>query len=779
MFLSILKKDLKRKKTMNCILLIFVLISAMFAASSVNNIVAVTNGIDYYFEKAGMSDLFVIAKEPEGEPVGEILEENSSVTGFRREQILRPSQGVLTVKGEDLSGELSYCGIMAASGAQLRYFDENDDQITDCPDGKVYVTVAFAGKAKDGIEKGDSLTFEYGDEVLELEVAGFVKDAFLGAEMMSNFRFLLSDDDYERLANAQGTSPEDSCGVYYIDTTDIEGVRLDIASGANILFAQPQRIIRMSYILYMLVAGILLIASVGLLIVSFVVMSFAISFTIAEDMHEIGVMKAVGLKNSSIRGLYLVKYLCISVVGAAIGFALSLPFSRMLLSSVSRNMVLGSDSSLLYGALSALGVVLLTLAFCWSFTGRIKKLSPVDAVRSGQTGERFHKKSLISRSRSRLSSTGFMALNDIFSSPKQFSLLTAVFTLCTLIVMILANAANTLKSEKILYLFGTTKSDVYITGSSDLFETDEELEEILEREGMPAKVHTEELYNLPVYAGDKRLSLLFQYCSKTSASDYVYEEGSAPQDSSEIALSFNAADALGVGVGDKVTITVNGREDKYMVTALMQSFCQLGEAGRLHESFDLTGAARSNIMGQQIDFTDSPDRKEILRRTDRIKEIFGEEKVFDAAGFVNDTARSADTVSSVKSLLLAVILFIVLLICVLMEHSFISREKQEIALMKALGFRTGQISAQHALRFVIVGAVSALIAAALCLPLTKLAIDPIFGIMGATKGVSYKLEPAEVFLLYPAIVTAAVAIGAWITSLSIKRIKASDTSGNE
>ena len=36
MFLRILKKDLKRKKTMNCILLIFVLISAMFAASSMD-----------------------------------------------------------------------------------------------------------------------------------------------------------------------------------------------------------------------------------------------------------------------------------------------------------------------------------------------------------------------------------------------------------------------------------------------------------------------------------------------------------------------------------------------------------------------------------------------------------------------------------------------------------------------------------------------------------------------------------------------------------------------
>ena len=779
MFLRILKKDLKRKKTMNCILLIFVLISAMFAASSVNNIVAVTNGIDYYFEKAGMTDLFIISSEPEGQLIGDMLAEKSSVKSFRREEIIRPSGGELTANGKNMSAELAFVGIMAADSGKLHYFDQDNVEITDCQSGKIYVTPGFSNTIDGGVKVGDKINFSYGDVTLDLEVCGFVKDPFLGAEMMSNYRFLLSHDDYEKLRTAKGTDSADLCGVYYVETEDIEGVSSDVVSAGSVLFCQPQRIVRLSYILYTLVAGILLIASVGLLIVSFVVMSFAINFTIAEDMHEIGVMKALGLRNSSIRWLYLVKYLCISLVGAAIGFAASLPFSRLLLKSVSQNMVLGNDNSFLFGALSSAAVVLLTLAFCWHFTRKIKTLSPIDAVRSGQTGERFHKKSLISLNKSPMNSTLFMALNDIFSSPKQFTLLTAVFAICAVIIMVLANAANTLKSDKLLFLVGTTKSDVYISGTSSLFDSDEELEQFLEEKGIPAKVHSEGLYNLPVVAGDKRIGLMFQYCSKTHASDYVYEEGSAPQHSSEVALSFIAAEELDVGIGDKVTITINGQDQQFMVTALIQSFCQLGESGRLHESVDMTGASLSSIMGWQIDFTDSPDKEEFQRRFDLMTEFFGEDSVFDAEGFVDDTIRSADTVNSVKSLLLAVVLFIVLLICVLMEQSFISREKQEIALMKALGFRTSQIAAQHTLRFAIVGAASAILAAALCLPLTKLAIDPVFGMMGATKGVSYKLEPLEVFIVYPAIIIAAVAVGALITSLSIKKIKASDTSGNE
>ena len=60
MFWRILKKDLKRKKTMNIILLLFVILCSMFAAAAVNNIIAVTGGIEHYFDMAGVPDVTVL-----------------------------------------------------------------------------------------------------------------------------------------------------------------------------------------------------------------------------------------------------------------------------------------------------------------------------------------------------------------------------------------------------------------------------------------------------------------------------------------------------------------------------------------------------------------------------------------------------------------------------------------------------------------------------------------------------------------------------------------------
>ena len=61
MLFRILKKDLKRKKVMNAILLCFILLATMFVASGISNVVSVMNGTDSYLDKAGIGDYVVIS----------------------------------------------------------------------------------------------------------------------------------------------------------------------------------------------------------------------------------------------------------------------------------------------------------------------------------------------------------------------------------------------------------------------------------------------------------------------------------------------------------------------------------------------------------------------------------------------------------------------------------------------------------------------------------------------------------------------------------------------
>ena len=282
------------------------------------------------------------------------------------------------------------------------------------------------------------------------------------------------------------------------------------------------------------------------------------------------------------------------------------------------------------------------------------------------------------------------------------------------------------------------------------------------------------------FKGNK-LSPTFLYCKDTKASDYSYSEGYAPKYSNEIALTSSVAEKLEAGIGDKVNITIDGKTDEYIVTALFQSMVQMGETGRFHESFELPDELITQVLGFQIDFDDHPDNAETENRIEKMKSVFNTKYVDDTDGFVSACIGKdvTDTLNSVKLLVIIITAIIIIMISVLMERSLISKEKSEIALMKAMGFNTRSVITQHTLRFVIVAVAASVISAVLSLPVTKLCIDPVFSIMGALNGVDYNLKPVEIYAVYPMIVIISTIAGAFITALYMKTIKASDTSDIE
>lgn len=789
MYFRILKKDLKRKKTMNIILLIFVILSAMFAASSVNNIISVTNGLDYFFDKSGMTDYFCAARgEKNIKIVTDFLDSCEYVTKYGSEDVLYVNSSNIKRGGESLY-DFSGVGILqSVDSCYLNLFTSDDDILKKVEKGKVYISGASIRKS--GIKPGDKITCEVNSVRIELEFAGFLKDALLGSEMMSNPRFLLNREDYEEILKDKTTAEYSTGKMYYVNHTDNRDFEESTAEISNcLIFNFTKSMVKMTNLMNVMIAAILLVLSIGLMAVSFTVLRFTISFTISEEFREIGVMKALGLKNSSIRGLYLVKYFGIAVTGAVIGYFASIPFGDLLLSAVSKNMVLGNDNSVLYGMLCSIGVVLIILLFCWSCTKKIKKLSPIDAVRNGQTGERFKKRSVMSLGRSRLGSTGFMTINDILSAPRQFGMITFIFTITTTIVMILSTTARTLDSDSLLYLMMVKPSDVFISdndlsmntmaGIETVEETNRKVEEILSENGMPGDVRVETWYKIPAEFNGTKNNVTFLWCADTKTTDYRYTNGSAPVLENEIALTKQIADTLGCDIGDSVKLTIGDKTDEYIVTGFFQSFTNLGNCGRLCEKLDIADIPPAMTFYYQVDFDDDPDEEVIAQRIEKLKDIFDTENIFDNTGFTKDCMGVADTISTVRDMVLILSLIIIALISILMERSFITKEKSEIALMKALGFKSRSVISLHTLRFAFVLAAAEIISAALCIPLTSIVMEPAFSTMGAIGKIEYKFDPLEIFLIYPAVIMAVTTLSAFLTSLYTKTIKASDTSNIE
>ena len=132
-----------------------------------------------------------------------------------------------------------------------------------------------------------------------------------------------------------------------------------------------------------------------------------------------------------------------------------------------------------------------------------------------------------------------------------------------------------------------------------------------------------------------------------------------------------------------------------------------------------------------------------------------------------------------KDLVLILSLIIIILLAVLMERSFISKERSEIALLKAVGFDSGSVILYHTMRFGITVIIAIVTASALLMPLTKLIIDPIFGMMGAIGNIEYQFNALEIFGAYPVIIFCVTVLSAALTALYTKTIKASDTASIE
>ncbi|MBQ8966324.1 ABC transporter permease [Ruminococcus sp.] len=786
MYPTILKKDLKRKKTINCILLLFIVLSTMFAASSVNNIISVAGGIDSFLDKAGVTDYFIISGGDTAD-VENVLDNSKYVSDYKREEAVLLQGKELFSDGEVIDEDLRLSLVQSVDRLELNIFDEKDEKLTEVPKGKFYSSSTLADKG--GLDKGDKLTIKKNGAEFELEYAGHAKDAVLGSNFTGTPRIIVNEADYKELLDNKEAGLC-SIGLYYMNTTDMDGVQRDTADICSVLFSGDRALIRMTYILDMVIAAIMLVVCVALILIAFSVLRFTIGLSLTEEFREIGVMKAVGLKNISVRTLYMVKYLGLALVGAAIGFFLSLPFGRMLLLSSSKSMVLSNDNSIGISIVSAAAVVVIIMLFCWSCTGRIKKMSPIDAVRSGQTGERFRKKGMISLSKSKLGAGSFLPLNDVLSQPKTYGMMTVIFSICMVLIMVLATTANTLRDGGLVGMLGCIECDLYIdpgfddvsdiqTGNVKVGDRLAEMEKKLADNGMPAKITLEGGYFLPVEFGDKKLNLEMMLNKDTDTADYDYVEGTAPQNVHEIALSTVMCEQLGADIGDKLKITINDKQEEYLLTAKFVSMQQAGKVGRLYQDVDLDYTEMDQHMECGISFDDHPDRKTILERQEKIKDIMDNGRVFTVGEFVDISTNSADTIDMVKYMVLAISVIIILLISVLMERSFISKEKSEIALMKALGFRNSSVSAHHSVRFIICAVAAGILANILCLPLTKLIMTPVFSMLGGDSDIPFKFDPLEISVVYPVLMAAVTVIGASLTAIYTRTIKASDTADIE
>lgn len=783
MYFRILKKDLKRKKSMNVILLIFIMLAATFIASSANNMISVITALDTYFEMAEVPDYWFSTTDYNSK---KRFEEFAHENGYD----YKPLDLIMIDSNEiKLNGsKFEYSGSICISGLKnsIKVFDSSDNEITKVKDGEIYITSALFNEERYNFNINSKIQITIGDKTKDFTLKGSTKDAEFGSESIGTTRFLVSENDFNYFHD-KDTVIMNSINVYTDDSGYLEKFNnLEL----NTLFNLDKITLKKMYFMDMLIALVMLIVSVCLILISMVILRFTINFTMSEEFREIGVMKAIGIGNRKIRGLYIVKYFAISIVGASIGLVLSIPFGKMMMKDVSKNFIIPNQNNIILNLICAAVTAAVVVLFCYFCTRKIKNFSPIDAIRNGENGERYSRKSIISLKKFRLSPIIFMALNDIFSGLKRFIAMIVIFILGLLLIIIPENTINTLQSDSRITMFNMAECD-HVISQELLFTSNtdykkvmndklDNIKKVLDEHNIEAEIFQEAMFRMTVsFNGKKESSLAFQGLGDVTTDMYAYLEGTAPQNKREIALSKLVADRIGAKIGDTVEVKNGEQIKEYIITATLQSMNNMGEGIRFYQDEELDYSYVSGCFGIQIKYTDSPDNDELDQRKALLREIDPDNKICTPGEYIGYMIGDVSgQIGNIRNLILLVVLCINILVTVLMVKSFIAKEKGELAMLKAIGFNNSSLMAWQTIRIGIILLISIILGTLLSTPLSKLTVEPIFKMMGAIS-IEFEIVPIKVYLLYPLILLVFTVLAAWITSFQLKKISAYEVSNIE
>ena len=184
-------------------------------------------------------------------------------------------------------------------------------------------------------------------------------------------------------------------------------------------------------------------------------------------------------------------------------------------------------------------------------------------------------------------------------------------------------------------------------------------------------------------------------------------------------------------------------------------------------------------MGVQIHFDGNPDKEQVNKNIQKLRDLFDTDKVYSTSEQIKRVTGMSDTLNAIKQMMMIITVIVTALIVILTERLFISKEKSEIALMKAVGISGSSIVAQHTLRFVIVSVIACIVSSAVLMPISDVMMNWVCNMVGDISGLKCDFDPLEIFVICPVILIGVTVIGSFLTALYTKTIKASDTASIE
>ena len=781
MLKRMLKKDLMHRKSVNLILFLFITIATVFLASSVNNILVVSSSVDYYMDYANIPDVNLVAvNSGEKEKIMKWIEtEAPGVKDYGYQEMLSVEQKNLhRENGKKFNAEGLSLFLSEESSDYCKGFDPNGGALH-LQDDEIGMPAFLMDK--NDLKVGDKVRISLNGRDKTFTLKTVVKDAAFGNDMVGMSRIFMNSDMYKEFKK---TGSEQTYALYFINVSSISEFTeaQNLQSFSSVLNTVSRSMYSMIYSFDLILAALLILVGICMILIALLVLRFTLLFTMEEEYREIGIMKAIGLRDKAIRRLYLVKYTFLVSSGAFLGLLISVPISCIMVARVSVNMIMeDSGVNFFVNILCTLLIIFLVMLFCMNCTRKLSRITAISAIRGGHSGESFAKASALYLFKQKyLRVPAYLGINDMLTHLKRYALLLVTFCISFVLITIPLNTINTMQSSEMASKFTVnTDSAVYIKkiegkqdsayrNSAQLKKGMQRVEREMKEKGYDAELTASSIYFLPFHAPGKKgntkiMSLQIQG-RNTEYLDYL--EGSAPVLENEIAFSRLILEDNNWHIGDRIEADLNGETYKFIITGSYADYMQLGSSARLNAKLDLSKVDMFEYWNVNVDMKTDKSQTELK---DTLQKQCPDYEWYTAQEIVDrNIGGIQESLSELLIPMTAMLCAVIMLITLLMEKLFIVREKGEIAMMKSIGFRNSSIRSWQVIRMILVALVSMLAAVPLSMLSNRFMLEPIFAIMGAD--VHIQIDPVQVYLIYPGVLLLGIICATIFATGQIKRI---------
>ncbi|MER0279412.1 ABC transporter permease [Clostridioides difficile] len=770
MLKRILLKDLTRNKVVTITLFIFILLASMLVSSSINIIIELTNSMTSLFQKSHTPHYVQMYS---GKLQQKEIDKFSAKTPYIKKQ---QTSELLNVNGANIflgnKVENQANSVLENSFTkQNDKFDfllDMDNQIMQIKDGEIGVPVYYMKQSN--LKIGDTIKIINGNFFMEFTIKDFIRDSQMNPSLVTSKRFLISDNDWNTLKSNIGESE------YLIEfiLDDINKI-----SEFETLYQStklPQTGTSVTYSIYKLlnslsdgiVITIIILISILLITISILCLRFTLITTIEEDYREIGVMKAIGIKNGNIQNLYLIKYLLIASFASFLGYILSLFIGPLFTKNI--YIYMGAIDKTIFSILVPfIGSVLVFLSvvfFCKVILKKFKKISVVNALRGNRSTNSVKYGFSFQIHKNKITNTNILlGLNEVLKKITGYGLLCFVYTICIFIMIVPTNFLNTIKSPEFITYMGAGKSDIRI----DLPQTKQTkhlFNSILEKISVDNDVKKYSSFTTSSYKiknKDGKIENIKIENGNFRTFPLTYVKGSAPMKENEIALSVINANELEKSIGDNLSIFLKDKELILTVSGIYQDITYGGKTAKA-----MLPSSEDNILWHIVNLNLKPG----VNVADKLKQYsinYYPAKITDMNNYTSQTLGSV--ISQLRLVIkLAVVISIAIssLITAMFFKMLIAKDTPQTAIMFSLGFSTKDIRIQYitrALLILIIGTVLGVIMA-------NTLGQKISGLLlSGISNLQFVINPLIVYVLYPSVLILTVLTTIIVISRAINKIK--------